>query len=116
MVFQVVWSRTALEEFRAIKNSIAINSPSLWPLIELKMIGMGGELDAAEVVPAVVEKLAAAPAGLTSPVESFPQTGGRRHEFKVSVIEEVSQVSSQTRSGASHPSAKRFTDRAFVAA
>ena len=69
-----------------------------------------------EVVPAVVEKLAAAPAGLTSPVESFPQTGGRRHEFKVSVIEEESQVSSQTRSVASSQSARRFTGRAFVVA
>ena len=67
-----------------------------------------------EVVPAVVEKLAAAPAGLTSPVESFPQTGGRRHEFKVSVIEEESQVSSETASVASHPSARRFPGRAFV--
>lgn len=69
-----------------------------------------------EVVPGVVEKLAAAPAGLTSPVESYPQTGGCRHEFKVSVIEEESQVSSQTRSGASQPSARRFTGRAFVVA
>ena len=67
-----------------------------------------------EVVPAIVEKLAAAPAGLTSPVESYPQTGGRRHEFKVSVIEEESQVSSQTTYDARNPSTRRFTGRAFV--